>query len=130
MDQSVFELRKQFSEIMEGDAEFIPLLSQEEEDIMNAENVPEILPVLPLRNMVLFPGVVIPITVGREKSIRLIKDAYKGNRTIGVVVQRDGTIEDPVSKDIYNVGTVAQIIRLLQMPDGCNYPGEETVSYK
>jgi len=118
MDQSVFELRKQFSEIMEGDAEFIPLLSQEEEDIMNAENVPEILPVLPLRNMVLFPGVVIPITVGREKSIRLIKDAYKGNRTIGVVVQRDGTIEDPVSKDIYNVGTVAQIIRLLQMPDG------------
>lgn len=103
---------------MEGDAEFIPLLSQEEEDIMNAENVPEILPVLPLRNMVLFPGVVIPITVGREKSIKLIKEAYKGNRTIGVVVQRDGSTEDPVAADIYTVGTVAQIIRLLQMPDG------------
>lgn len=118
MDQKILELSGQFSEMMEGETEFIPLLSQEEEDIMNAENVPEILPVLPLRNMVLFPGVVIPITVGREKSIRLIKEAYKGNRTIGVVVQRDGSIEDPVSKDIYNIGTVAQIIRLLQMPDG------------
>jgi ATP-dependent Lon protease len=109
---------RRFSEIMDGDAEFIPLLSQEEEDIMNAENVPEILPVMPLRNMVLFPGVVIPITIGREKSIKLIKDAYKGNKTIGVVAQTDASIEDPDTKDFYKIGTVAQIIRLLQMPDG------------
>ena len=103
---------------MDGDAEFIPLLSQEEEDIMNAENVPDILPVMPLRNMVLFPGVVIPITIGRDKSIKLIKDAYKGNKTIGVVAQTDASIEDPEPKDFYKIGTVAQIIRLLQMPDG------------
>jgi len=103
---------------MEGDTEFIPLLSQEDEDLMNAEKVPDVLPILPLRNTVLFPGVVIPITVGRDKSIKLIKDAYRGTKVIGVVAQQDGSIEDPAYADLYSVGTVATILRLLQMPDG------------
>ncbi len=107
-----------FSDILDSDTEFIPLLSAEDEEIMNAEEVPEELPILPLRNTVLFPGVVIPITVGRDKSIKLIKEAYNGDKTIGVVAQRDVNIEDPVFEDLHNVGTVAHIIKLLQMPDG------------
>jgi len=106
------------SDIIDGDTEFIPLLSPEDEERMNAEDVPEVLPVLPLRNTVLFPGVVIPITVGREKSIKLIKDYYKNDRIIGVVSQKDVDVEDPDAKDISNIGTVAHIIKMLQMPDG------------
>ena len=77
------------SNIIDDDSEFIPLLSQEDEDQMNQQDVPDILSILPLRNTVLFPGVVIPITVGRDKSINLIKDAYKGDKIIGVVAQKD-----------------------------------------
>ena len=107
-----------FTDIINGDTEFIPLLSQEEEDFMNAEEIPETLPILPLRNTVLFPGVVIPITVGRDKSIRLIRESYSGDRTIGVVAQKDPEIEDPSARDLFNVGTVANILKILQMPDG------------
>jgi ATP-dependent Lon protease len=107
-----------FSDILESDTEFIPLLSPEDEELMNAEEVPEELSILPLRNTVLFPGVVIPITVGRDKSIKLIKEAYAGAKTIGVVAQRDVNIEDPTFDDLHLVGTVAHIIKLLQMPDG------------
>ncbi len=107
-----------FTELIENETEFIPLLSTEDEEQMNAEEVPETLPILPLRNTVLFPGVVIPITVGRDKSIRLIKDYYKGNRIIGAVAQKDVDIEDPSFKDLNEIGTIAYIIKLLQMPDG------------
>ena len=107
-----------FSNVVDQETEFIPLISSEEEDRMNTEDVPEKLPILPLRNNVLFPGVVMPITVGRDKSIKLIQDAYKGNKIIGVVTQKDSSIEEPVYEDLYSVGTVAQIIRLLKMPDG------------
>ncbi len=100
------------------DTEFFPLMSQQDEDEMNSEETPEILSILPLRNTVLFPGVVIPITVGRDKSIKLIKDAYKGDRIIGVVSQRDVSIEDPTFDQLNSVGTVAHIIKMLQMPDG------------
>ena len=106
------------SDILQGDAEFIPLLSSEEEENLQKEPVPEELPILPLRNMVLFPGVVMPITVGRDKSIRLIKENYKAERRIGVVAQRDANIEDPEFSDLYPTGTIAQIMRILQMPDG------------
>ncbi|MEI6508232.1 MAG: endopeptidase La [Bacteroidota bacterium] len=85
---------------------------------MNKENMPDILPILPLRNTVLFPGVVIPITVGRDKSINLIKDAYKGTKTIGVVAQLNSAVEDPSFTDLNKVGTVAHIIKMLRMPDG------------
>tara|TARA_B100001287_G_scaffold265229_1_gene257927 strand:- start:8820 stop:11237 length:2418 start_codon:yes stop_codon:yes gene_type:complete len=106
------------SDMVETDSEFIPLISPEDEDRMNKEEVPENLSILPLRNNVLFPGVVIPITLGRDKSIKLIQDAYKGNKIIGVVSQKDSTIEEPKYSDLFEVGTVAQIIRMLKMPDG------------
>ena len=105
-------------EIIDEDTEFIPLLSSEDEHQMNSEKVPEELSILPLRNTVLFPGVVIPITVGRDKSINLIKDAYKGDKTIGVVSQKNDTVEDPNIEDLNRIGTVATIIKMLRMPDG------------
>ncbi|WP_421942776.1 endopeptidase La [Pedobacter sp.] len=104
--------------IINEDTEFFPLMSQQDEDDMNNEETPEVLAILPLRNTVLFPGVVIPITVGRDKSIKLIKEAYKGNKIIGVVSQKDVSIEDPTFEQLNTVGTVAHIIKLLQMPDG------------
>lgn len=107
-----------FSDIIDPDTEFIPLLSSEDEEIMNAEEIPEELPILPLRNTVLFPGVVIPITVGRDKSIKLIREAYKGSKVIGVVAQKDIETEDPEFEDLNPIGTVAHIMKLLQMPDG------------
>lgn len=103
---------------LDEDAELIPLLTPEDEEQMNRESLPETLPVLPLRNTVLFPGVVIPITAGRDKSINLIKDANNGTKTIGVVSQKDEGVENPGLEDINTVGTVARILRVLQMPDG------------
>lgn len=99
-------------------AEFITLMSKEEEDEINKEEHPDTLPILPLRNTVLFPGVVFPITVGRDKSIRLIKEAYKGDKTIGVVSQKEAETEDPDTGDLYLIGTVATIVKMLRMPDG------------
>ncbi len=104
--------------VINEDSEFFPLMSSEDEEEMNNELVPDILPILPLRNTVLFPGVVIPITVGRDKSIKLIRDANKGSRMIGVVSQKDVAIEDPTFTQLNKVGTVALIIKMLQMPDG------------
>ncbi len=103
---------------LDEDAELIPLLTPEDEEQMNKESLPETLPVLPLRNTVLFPGVVIPITAGRDKSINLIKDANNGSKVIGVVSQKDESVENPGPEDINTVGTVARILRVLQMPDG------------
>ena len=106
------------SNILDQDPEFIPLISEEEEDSLNKESIPDLLPILALRNNVLFPGVVIPITIGRDKSIKLIEDAYKGNKTIGVISQKKTEIEDPVSGDLNRIGTVARILKRLKMPDG------------
>jgi ATP-dependent Lon protease len=103
---------------IDEDSELIPLLTAEDEEQMNSEQLPETLPILPLRNTVLFPGVVIPITAGRDKSIRLIKDANNGSKVIGVVSQKDEETENPDVKDINTLGTVARILRVLQMPDG------------
>ena len=117
--KDLFELPiMQLSEDMDKEAEFIPLITVEEEEKMNSQEFPEELPILPLRNNVLFPGVVIPITVGRDKSIRLIQDAGKGDKIIGVVSQINQEDESPELKDLYSIGTVAQIIRTLKMPDG------------
>lgn len=103
---------------LETEAEFIPLMSAEDEDAMAKENLPEVLPILPLRNTVLFPGVVIPITAGRDKSIKLINDTNKGDKIIGVVAQKDENEETPHAEDINTTGTVAQILKVLKMPDG------------
>lgn len=98
--------------------ELIQLISTDEEASMKEENLPDSLPILPLRNTVLFPGVVIPITVGRQKSIKLVKKAYKGDRIIGVLAQSNGKVEDPQVDDLYKVGTVAKILKMIVLPDG------------
>jgi len=104
--------------ILDEEAELIPLMTPEDEEEIKREDVPDVLPILPLRNTVLFPGVVIPITAGRDQSIKLLKEANAGNKTIGVVAQHNEAIENPAKKDIYNIGTVARILRMLKMPDG------------
>jgi ATP-dependent Lon protease len=106
------------SMVQQEPVDMIPLLTPEQEKEMFQIETPEVLPILPLRNAVLFPGVVLPITVGRQKSIRLVKKYYRGSRIIGVVAQKNQGSEDPGAEDIYNVGTVAQILRLLVLPDG------------
>ena len=118
MDE-VFDLNMLgLNDFMSRDAEFIPLISAEDEDRMNREELPEELPILSLRNNVLFPGVVIPITVGRDKSIKLIQDANASQKIIGVVSQRDPEVEDPAFDDLNSIGTVGQIVKQLKMPDG------------
>ncbi|NCP21535.1 MAG: endopeptidase La [Flavobacteriales bacterium CG_4_9_14_0_2_um_filter_35_242] len=103
---------------LDQDAELIPLMTPEDEEKINKEEIPDILPILPIRNTVLFPGVVIPITAGRDKSIKLIKDANRGNKTIGVVAQKNELDENPGFEDLYSIGTVAKILKVLKMPDG------------
>jgi len=103
---------------MEDDTEFIPLMTSEDEEEIAKEDIPQELPILPLRNTVLFPGVVIPITAGRDKSIKLLNDAYNNKQVIGVVAQKDASVENPGIEDINTTGTVAKILRVLKMPDG------------
>ena len=106
------------TEHIDENAEFIPLLTTEDEEEIERERVPHILPILPLRNTVLFPGVVVPISAGRDASIRLINEANETTKTIGVVAQTDENTEIPEGKDVYRLGTVARILRVLKMPDG------------
>jgi len=103
---------------LDENSELIPLMTPEDEEEINNESLPDALPILPLRNTVLFPGVVIPITAGRDKSIKLINEANLGSKVIGVVSQIDENVEDPKINDIYKTGTVARILRVLKMPDG------------
>jgi len=103
---------------LNGDAELIPLMTPEDEEAINKEELPESLPILPLRNMVLFPGVVIPISAGRDTSIQLLDEANKGGKIIGVVAQKDEEVENPTADDIHKIGVVARILRVLKMPDG------------
>lgn len=112
--KNIFEL----SDMLESDTEFIPLITSEDEEEMNSEVTPKELPILPIKNTVLFPGVVLPITVGRDKSIKLVQEAYKGDRTVGVLSQKDQSVENPEFADLNRIGTVARIMRLLKMPDG------------
>jgi ATP-dependent Lon protease len=103
---------------MEDFEQAIPLMSEEEERALTESEVPESLPILPLKNTVLFPGVVVPITVGRDRSLRLVKDAYAADKIIGVVTQKEMNIEEPGYEDLHRIGTVAQILKLIKMPDG------------
>ncbi|MEE4196304.1 MAG: endopeptidase La [Bacteroidales bacterium] len=108
-----------FAGDMEADGDFIPLISDDEDDVdMKKSEMPNELPILPLRNTVLFPGVILPITVGRKKSIKLVNDIYKGDKIIGTVAQKDARVNEPEEKDIYKTGTVAHILKVLEMPDG------------
>ncbi len=104
---------------MDDEGEFMPLLSMdEEEELSNSESFPDKMPILALKNTVLFPGIVIPITVGRDKSIKAIYKAYEESRSIAVVSQKDSNVENPKPEDLYSVGTIARILKLLKMPDG------------
>jgi len=104
--------------ILDEDSELIPLMTIEDEEEINKEIIPEVLPILPLRNTVLFPGVVIPITASRDQSIQLIKDVNKGNKVLGIVSQINSEVENPKLEDIHKIGVVAQILKFLKMPDG------------
>jgi len=112
-------LKKKLSEDEFDDFEqAIPLLSEEEEKRMTESDIPDQLPILPLKNTVLYPGVVIPITVGRDRSLDLVKKAYETDKIIGIVTQKKQDQEDPAPDELYHVGTVAQILKLIKMPDG------------
>ncbi|MBL7862367.1 MAG: endopeptidase La [Cyclobacteriaceae bacterium] len=104
--------------VQEDSEELIQLINPEQESDLKPEDLPEELSILPIKNTVLFPGVVIPITVARQKSIRLIKKAYQGNRIIGVIAQKNKQAEEPGMEDLYRFGTVARIIKMLVLPDG------------
>ncbi len=110
---------KLFMQSGEDEMEFMPIVPlNEEEADTDGQPIPEELPLLPLRNTVLFPGVVIPITVGRDKSIKVVSDAYKTDKLVGVVAQKDSSIEEPSINDLESIGTVAKIVKLIKMPDG------------
>jgi ATP-dependent Lon protease len=104
--------------IQEDSEDLIQLINPEQESDLKPEDLPGELSILPIKNTVLFPGVVIPITVGRQKSIKLVKKAYQGNRIIGVVAQKNANAEEPTLEDLYKTGTVARIIKMLVLPDG------------
>ena len=106
------------SDSINEESEFFPLLSDEDEQKIDKEKNPDILAILPLRNTVLFPGVIIPITITRDRSIKLIKEAEKEDKIIGVIAQKDSKIELPEVEDLNEIGTVAQILKVLKMPDG------------
>src|SRR3954449_12008463 len=104
----------------EEELDFIPIipLNENESDGNEKIDIPGELPLLPLRNTVLFPGVVLPITVGRDKSIKAVADAYKADKLIGVIAQKDSAVEEPTVSDLEEIGTVAKIAKLIKMPDG------------
>lgn len=99
-------------------ADFLPIMGDEKELLNDNMQIPDTLPILPLRNTVLFPGVIIPINIGRDKSLKLIKDSYRQSALIGVVAQKDTNTENPDINDLYQIGTVASILKILEMPDG------------
>ena len=102
----------------EDSADFLPIMGDEKELLNDNLHIPDTLPILPLRNTVLFPGVIIPINIGREKSLKLIRDSYRQNAMIGVIAQKDTNTENPGLQDLYQIGTVATILKILEMPDG------------
>jgi len=103
---------------VDEDTDFIPLISEEDDESITMTTVPDTLPILPLRNTVLFPGVIIPITVGRNKSMKLVRDFYQTTKIIGTIAQKDPNKDDPEASELHKVGTVAQLLRILEMPDG------------
>ncbi|MCX6322130.1 MAG: endopeptidase La [Bacteroidia bacterium] len=105
-------------DILDGEGDIIPIIADGDDGELEDVEVPETIPILSLRNTVLFPGVVLPISIGRPKSIQLIKDAYRNDKIVGTVAQKDPDIENPNFQDLHSVGTIGQIVKLLEMPDG------------
>jgi ATP-dependent Lon protease len=117
---------------IDEDSDLIPLMTSDDEEAISKELLPKSLPILPLKNTVMFPGVVIPITASRDKSIKLIKESNTNSKLIGVVSQKDSTVQNPGLDDIQSTGTVAKILRVLQMPDGnvtIIIQGKKTIFY-
>lgn len=106
------------AEMTEDGEELIQMIAPDEDDSVEGENLPDELPILAVRNTVLFPGVLIPITVGRQKSIRVVKQAYKGDKIIGILTQKNPKVDDPKTNDLFGIGTVAKIVKMLVLPDG------------
>ncbi|MFB6341357.1 endopeptidase La [Saccharicrinis sp. FJH62] len=106
------------TDMMDGEAGFIPLVDENNPEIFEVSELPDTLPILPLRNMVLFPGVVMPVSVGRKKSLRLVREAFNNGTYIGVITQREVNTDNPKAENLYAVGTVAQVAKILEMPDG------------
>ena len=106
------------SDEYESEAEFIPIVSDDDESDITEIDIPELLPILPLRNTVLFPGVIVPISLGRDKSLKLVREVQKNNGLFGALAQKEADVEDPKVEDLYQVGTIAKVIKLLEMPDG------------
>jgi ATP-dependent Lon protease len=105
-------------DILDGDGDIIPIIADGDDGELEDVDVPDAIPILSLRNTVLFPGVVLPISIGRPKSIQLIKDAYRNNKIVGTVAQKDPDVENPEYHDLHSIGTIGQIVKLLEMPDG------------
>ena len=116
--KNLFDLNSFSGKIIDDESDLIPLMTSDDEEAINKEKLPKSLSILPLKNTVLFPGVVIPITATRNKSVKLIKASNKGDKLVGVVSQINHKVSDPKLEDINNIGTVAKILRVLQMPDG------------
>lgn len=112
------DIEKILKDVAETSGQVVTIATEIDPKKINEFQVPEILPILPLRNMVLFPGVILPISVGREKSLKLVRDAYKADKIIGMVAQRDASVDDPDSTDLYSVGCVAQVMKVLELGDG------------
>jgi ATP-dependent Lon protease len=105
-------------DILDGEGDIVPIIADGDDGELEDVDVPETIPILSLRNTVLFPGVVLPISIGRPKSIQLIKDAYRNDKIVGTVAQKDPDVENPEFQDLHNIGTIGQIVKLLEMPDG------------
>ena len=105
-------------DVLDGDGDIVPIIADGEDGDLEDVDVPDSIPILSLRNTVLFPGVVLPISIGRPRSVQLIKDAYRTDKIVGTVAQKDPDLENPLFEDLHNIGTVGQIVKLLEMPDG------------
>jgi len=120
MEKKVFGKRDRIgmNELIDEGREIIPILSDGDDQELEEVQIPGSIPLLPLRNTVLFPGVVIPIAVGRSKSVQLVRDAYRGDKLVAAVAQLDAEVDDPGVRDLNTVGTLGQVVKLLEMPDG------------
>jgi len=105
-------------DILDGEGDIIPIIADGDDGELEDMDVPEVIPILSLRNTVLFPGVVLPISIARPKSIQLIKEVYRTDKIVGTVAQKDPETENPKFEDLHPVGTIGQIVKLLEMPDG------------
>ena len=128
MKERFFELNDFFNDMIKSKTNIIPIISEFDEDlVLTDDNIPTTLPLLPLRGNILFPKIILPVTAGRKKSIKLLNEAYKSGNYIAVVAQMNDA-EEPVRKDLFDVGTAAKVIKTLELPDGLKHIGNGAFS--